>query len=393
MQKVNNNFKLLMATLSTIIVAHQGKASVTYFDYEAADSGINIKDIELSSGNKMFALKTADGQLGNAKYPVWVGNSDNLGAAFSSSWMTNATPSCAFFKDKLYIAPKGQKNYLYRLDVGNGQMPNVKSADLVKFKSDGTLMMQSPYLYATTNNLYAIENSSDGQIRVRSFREGDDESLQRVNSVLSNSSKSIQKEQIKDIVSKTINGQDYLYILTTNGTQTADLWLFGNSGGQCITPPEWTEKNNDLGFWEVTPCFDHTTSIAIHGDKLLSANANLDADSMQFGFMSQINSDGTLGATESYLPSDTLRVSAIGSDQHIYYAEAINDDRTPVDKTFDKYFIKAVPKDVKNHWMESKYYSDQTHNHQGEAVYKFTTRKEGEIFAISPNRIYRIKSN
>ena len=388
MQKVNNNFKLLMAALGTIIMAHQGKASVTYFDYEAAGSGINIKDIELSSGNKMFALKTADGQLGNAKYPVWVGNSDNLGAAFSSSWMTNATPSCAFFKDKLYIAPKGQKNYLYRLDVGNGQMPNVKSADLVKFKSDGTLMMQSPYLYATTNNLYAIENNSDGQIRVRSFREGDDESLQRVYSVLSDSNKSIQKEQIKDIVSKTINGQDYLYILTTNGTQTADLWLFGNSGGQCITPPEWSEYNTEWGF---TPLFDNTTSIAIHGDKLLSANANLDANDIQLGFMSQINNDGTLGNTEPYFHSDTLRVSAIGSDQQTYYAETINDDRSPVDATFDKFFMKGAPKSME--YEGDPFYPDQTYHRQGESVHKFTTRKQGEIFAISPNRIYRIKSN
>ena len=334
----------------------------------------------------MFALKTADGQLGNAKYPVWVGNSDNLGAAFSSSWMTNATPSCAFFKDKLYIAPKGQKNYLYRLDVGNGQMPNVKSADLVKFKSDGTMMLQSPYLYATTNNLYAIENSSGG-IRVRSFREGDDESLQRVYSVLSDSDKSIQKEQIKDIVSKTINGQDYLYILTTNGTQTADLWLFGNSRGQCITPPEWSEYNTEWGF---TPLFDNTTSIAIHGDKLLSANANLDANDIQLGFMSQINSDGTLGKTEEYLHSDTFRTSAIGSDQKNYYAESIFENQ---DNERVNYFMKGVPGPNTEPNFDLEDYPQRSFQRQGESVHKFTTKKEGEIFAISPNRIYRIKSN
>lgn len=383
---------LYLASLWVAMVACQGKADLTY---KSTGSLGKIKDMVLSSENKMFALKTTDAKIDGTEYPVWVGNTDNWGPAFSSPWMTNAAPSCAFFNDKLYIAPKANTNFLYRVDVGYNKVPHVRSANLLTFDAQGETKMQAPYLYATTNNLYAIEDTKDG-IQVHVLGENDNQSLSLVGSISVDSSenKPIQTACIKDIVSKNVNGVDCLYILTTNGSQTANLWLAkaNETNGGCITPKEWLNDYQVYGM-KVIPLFDHTTSITVHGDRLLSTNANVDDTGMQFGFISQINQEGKLDSTEWYLHSDTLRTSAIGSDQKTYYAEEIQDiDYQGVVKRF----IKGNPGpelDPQTSIGAGGGYSNRSENRHGEAVYKFITRKEGEIFAISQNNIYRIREN
>ena len=397
MDKKNYKMLFFLASLDAMMVAHQGKAAtVNYFDYESASSMGEIQDMVLSSDNRMFALKTKNAEIDGSEYPVWVGNTDGLSAAFASPWMTNTVASCAFFKDKLYIAPKAQTNHLYRVDVGNNKIPHVKSATELKFDAQGATTMHSPYLYATTNNLYAIEDTADG-VQVYALGENNEQSLSLKKTIPVNSSngRTIQKSHIKDIVSKTINNQDCLYILTTNGHETANLWLVKENAtaGECITPSEFSEYSTA---WFFTPMFDYTTTMAVHRDKLLVANANhhfKNEKLEQLGWMFPIENDGKLGEAQAYIQSDTYRVSAIGSDQQTYYAEAINDDRSPMDVTFDKYFMKGTPKDADDAEWNYNDYPDRSSQHKGEAVHKFTTQKKGEIFAISKNRIYRIRNN
>ena len=385
----------------------QAKADPTLFDYKTMRPLGKIQDMVLSDENKMFALKTAGAKIGDTEYPIWVGNSDNLASAFSSSWTTNAAPSCAFFKNKLYIAPKTETNYLYRADVGNGQLPKIGSAERLNLSnSDGSpVRMQAPYLYATDKNLYAIENAQNGpNVHIlaengNGLRVTKSLALENYNGV------SFQKEQIKDIVSTRAGDQDFLYILTTNGQENANLWLVRGNRGEYsaweptflyITPPQW---KNDTYY---TPLFDHTTSIAVHCGRLLTANANYkhQGDSLrQMGRAFSLSSEGepnypgnnSFDETTYYRQSDTFRTSAIGSDQSKYYAEAIDSQDNSMDPNLNKYFIQGQL-EYKNFYEDGTYY-DYSTPRTGEPVYKFTTRKEGEIFAISPSSIYRIKDS
>ena len=149
--------------------------------------------------------------------------------------------------------------------------------------------------------------------------------------------------------------------------------------------------------WLFTPLFDHTTSIAVHTNMLLSANANHKAEDdevEQLGWVFPIQDDGKLGKGVAYRQSDMFRTSAIGSDQKTYYAEAINHDSNSMDPSLDKYFLKGALKFANEaNFGSQDDYPDKSFSHQGSAVYKFITRKEGEIFAISPDRIYRIRNN
>ncbi len=425
----NNKVLLYLASLWTLMASAQAKADgFNYFDYKTMRPLGKIQDMVLSEGNEMFALKTTGAKIANTEYPIWVGNSSNLSSAFSSSWMTNAAPSCAFVGLNLYVAPKAPTNHLYHVNVGNGQLPTLRSMEPLNLvDSQGNpKTMNAPYLYSTTNNLYAIEDTANGvDVHALALTNNNNQSSLSVNKSISLNG-SIRKGQIKDIVSKNVNGNDCLYILTTNdnqmvvdGTPSANLWLVnpnGNSGqgiGEDITPNEW-KPTYIGGNYSFTPWFDRTTSIAVHGDKLLTANANYTIDNpssreyQQLGILFTIdeNNDGKLKDPKIYHQSDTYRTSAIGSDQETYYAEAIDDPEqgTSMDPSLDKYFfsleqtkdengniqqeapVNAVP------WTDPEHYFYRSHSRKGAPVHKFTTRSGGEIFAISPDCIYRMRS-
>ncbi|MCQ2393526.1 MAG: hypothetical protein MJ249_04490 [Kiritimatiellae bacterium] len=379
-----------LVSLAAVLAAQQGKAEGE-ISYDAVTVRGRIENAVLSDDGKWFASKTTGAKIGDTEYAGWVGNTDNLNAQFSSDCLKDVA-SLAFFKNKLYVALNNKTNGLLRIDVGNGQLPNLKTAKFIKFDPNGTTAMQAPYLYATTNNLYALDpKTSTGY----SLQEKDNQSF-KLGTEVRGSGGGINI--IKDIVSKDINGEDSLYILTTNWMNSIKIYHRNSTIIKIVTGPYTMTDMNLLMNYNIDyrGQYDNSTSIAIHGDKLLVTNANPD----QFGFMTQINSDGTLGRSETFIHSDTRRTSAIGSDGQNYYAEAIDeqDPNEPLKET-PKYFIKGTPKTANDFFMEGNndvVYHDRSAKHTGEPAFKILVTGEGvqkKVIAVAPDRLYRLNGD
>lgn len=389
---------IALASLGAVATAQQGKAEGE-ISYDAVTVMGRIENAVLSDDGKWFALKTTGAKIGDTEYAGWVGNTDNLNPLFSSDCLKDVA-SLAFFKNKLYVALNNKTNGLLRIDVGQDKMPHLKHADFVEFGflrqetpshqiEVQRIKRQAPYLYATTNNLYVIDNQNTSDGKSYTSISTLNENNQGFTNLLATSSY-IDRKKIKDIISKNINNKDYLYVLSTNGFNQAELSFIDPTGE--TTDQTYRPWNNllDGGLG-----FDYATTITIHGNNILSASVNAEHG---YGYVIPFqtneetgNLDGKLNPSGDplvFYPSNTHKTSAIGSDGQNYYAH-----ESDIEDPRKKRFVNGIPKALPNFLLdniEPDYQSSP--EHQGQGVFKIIVREGGKkAYGVAPDRIYQLK--